>query len=71
MILPGDGGEIARAQPVGERARRVLFIHLGGEEVRHSNSFQSIPAQAGIQSRQALHPALWVPACAGMLLYRV
>ena len=42
MILTGDIGEALRAQPVGERMRRVLFEIGGGEEIGHL-AFKSGP----------------------------
>ena len=33
--MPGDIGEVLRAQPVGERMRRVLVEMGGGEEIGH------------------------------------
>ncbi len=53
MILTGDIGEALRAQPVGERMRRVLFEIGGGEEIGHL-AFKSGPLALRTQAGRRL-----------------
>jgi hypothetical protein len=51
MVLTGNIGEALRAQPVGERMRRVLCEIGGGEEIGHL-AFKSGPLALRTQAGQ-------------------
>src|SRR5918993_1446421 len=51
MILADHLGQLRRAQPVGERARRLLVETGGGEQVGHGSPIPRHPGRSAVESR--------------------